>query len=83
MNSAKQYLGKVIRGVFNRGETFAVEGGIAFGPARDPKGSFYSHPKLAIYWYQPDSAVVTDEQGRASGLLKGLITKLGTLRLSA
>jgi len=83
MNVVKQYLVKLKRGVFHRGEALALEGGISFGPGRDPKGSFYSRPKLAIYWYRPDSAVLMDDHGKTEGLIKGLVKKLGGMRLSA
>jgi hypothetical protein len=83
MNSAKQYLVKIVRGVFHRGETFAVEGGISFGPGHDPKGSFYNSPKVAFYWYQPESDIEVEERAGSKGLLKGLVMKLGSLRLSA
>lgn len=83
MNAVKQYLTKLTRSVFNRGETFAVEGGISFGPGSDPKGTFYSSPKVAFYWYQPESVVFMDEPSKPKGLLKGLLVKLGSLRMSA
>lgn len=83
MNSVKKYLVKLTRGVFNRGEAFAVEGGISFGPGSDPKGTFYNSPKVAFYWYQPESMVNIDEPERSTGLLKSMLVKLGSLRLSA
>lgn len=83
MSTIRQYLARLKRGVFHRGETFALEGGISFGPGRDPKGSFYSRPKLAIYWYQPDSVVVDEDTTQPKGLLKGLILRIGGLKLSA
>jgi len=83
MNGVKQYLVKLARGVFHRGETFAVEGGISFGPGSDPKGSFYTKPRIAVYWYQPDSVTDIEDHGQPKGLLKGLVMKLGSLRLSA
>ena len=82
MSSMKQYLHRLKRGVFHRGETFALEGGIFFGPGSDPKGSFYS-PKLAIYWHQPNSAVPIEEPGRERGLLKSWLSKMGSKRKSA
>jgi len=83
MNIVKQYLMKLKRDVFHRGESLALEGGISFGPGRDPKGSFYSRPKLAIYWYQPDSAAVVDHPVKQKGLFHGLVKKLGGVRFSA
>lgn len=83
MNSVKQYLMRLKRGVLHRGEDFALEGGISFGPGTDPKGSFYDKPHLSIYWYQPDSATHLDKKVRSVGLVKGLIMKLGSLRMSA
>ena len=83
MKSVKSYLVGLKRSVFHRGETFALEGGISFGPGSgDPKGSFYS-PKLSFYWYQPESVVQMDERSDAKGLLKGLVMKLGGMRMSA
>jgi hypothetical protein len=82
MNSAKHYLVRLKRVVFQKDEGFAMEGGIFYGPGSDPKGSFYD-PKLAINWYQPDSIVPMEEPGRERGLLKNWLTKLGSLRKSA
>ena len=82
MNSVKHYLLKLKRNVFHRSETFALEGGIFFGPGSDPKGSFYS-PKLAIYWYQPDSVVLMEEPGREKGMVRNWLSKLGGMRKSA
>ena len=79
MNSLKHYVLKLKRSVFHKGEKFALEGGIFFGPGSDPKGSFYN-PKLAIYWYQPKSVVLTENHGRDRGRLKGWLSKLGKLR---
>ena len=83
MNSVKHYLVKLTREVFHRGENFAVEGGISFGPGRDPKGSFYTDPKVAFYWNQPESVVVLDEPSKPREMFKGLLVKLSSLRLSA
>ena len=83
MNSMKQYLVKLTRGIFHRGEALAVEGGISFGPGSDPKGTFYNSPKVAFYWYQPETVVDMDESERSTGMLKGLLMKLGSLRMSA
>ena len=83
MNSVKHYLAKLAREVFHRGDTFAVEGGISFGPGRDPKGSFYTSPKVSFYWYQPESAVDMDEPSKSDSLIRSLILKLGSMRLSA
>lgn len=80
MNRMRTYLHRLRRTVFHRGEALALEGGISFGPGSDPKGSFYGHPKLAIYWYQPPSITVTEESGKEAGLLKGWISKLGRIR---
>jgi hypothetical protein len=78
MKRVKHCLAKLTREVFHRGETFAIEGGISFGPGRDPKGSFYNSPKVAFYWYQPDSANVMDEQSKPDSLLKSLVLKIGS-----
>jgi hypothetical protein len=82
MNSMKHYLHRLKRDIFHRGEAFAVEGGIFYGPGSDPKGSFYS-PKLAIYWYQPNSVAFVEELGRDRGLLKSWLSKMGSMRKSA
>jgi len=79
MSSVKHYLLKLKRDVFHRGETFALEGGIFFGPGSDPKGSFYS-PKLSIYWYQPESDVLVEEPGREKGMVRNWLSKLGGMR---
>ena len=78
MNRVKHYLSKLTREVFHRGETFAIEGGISFGPGRDPKGSFYNSPKVAFYWYQPESVDVVNEPSKPDSLLKSLVLKLGS-----
>jgi len=83
MNSVKHYLLKLKRDVFHRGETFALEGGIFFGPGSDPKGSFYSSPKLAISWYQPESVVLVEETGREKGMVRNWLSKLMGMRKSA
>ena len=83
MNTMKHYLHRLRRSVFHRGETFALEGGISFGPGTDPKGSFYTSPKLDIYWYQPNGIVHTDDPVTEKGRLKGWLTRLGGLRKSA
>ena len=83
MNTVKEYLYKLRQAVFHRGETLALEGGISFGPGRDPKGSFYNHPKLGIYWYQPESAVLMDETEPERGHLKRMLTKLRHFRKTA
>lgn len=77
MSSFKHYLTRLKREVFHRRETFALEGGISFGPGRDPKGSFYGSPKLDIYWYQPNGIVLPEESSQEKGRLKGWLTKLG------
>ena len=82
MKKANHYLLKLKRGVFHRSETFALEGGIFFGPGSDPKGSFYS-PKLAIDWYQPESVVLMEEPGREKGMVRNWLSKLGGMRKSA
>ena len=79
MKSVKQYLQKLTRGIFHRGETFALEGGIYFGPASDPKGSFFSHPKLEIYWYQPGNAVSMDEPAKGKSFIAGWITRIANM----
>jgi len=83
MNSLKHYMSKIRRSVFHRGETFALEGGISFGPGSDPKGSFYSRPKLAIYWHQPNSVVLMEETSRGKGRVKGWLARLGKIRKTA
>lgn len=83
MNSVKKYLIRLKRGVLHRSENFALEGGISFGPGTDPKGTFYDNPHLSIYWYQPESAGGTRDKVRSIGLVKGLILKLGNLKMSA
>ena len=83
MKSVKSYLSGLKRSIFHRSETFALEGGISFGPGSgDPKGTFYN-PRLSFYWEQPDSVVQMDERPDAKGLLKGLVMKLGSMRMSA
>jgi len=76
MKSVKQYLQKLTRGIFHRGESFALEGGISFGPASDPKGSFYSKPKLEIYWYQPGNVAGMDEPAKGKSFITGWITRI-------
>lgn len=83
MHSVKDYFYRLRQAVFHRGETYALEGGIFFGPGRDPKGSFYDHPKLGIFWYQPETAAFLDEPGPESGRLKSMLKKLGGLRKTA
>jgi hypothetical protein len=83
MNSLKHYVHKLKRSVFHKNEEFALEGGIFFGPGSDPKGSFYSSPKLNIYWNQPNSVVFLDEVEDERGLLKSWFSKIGKLRRSA
>ena len=83
MSTVQSYLLRLKRSIFHKGEEFALDGGITFGPGSDPKGSFYNSPKLSIYWYQPESPVVIDEQVKAKGLINSLIFKLGSLRMTA
>ena len=83
MDTVQNYLLRLKRSIFHKGEEFALDGGIHFGPGSDPKGSFYSNPKLAIYWSHPESAVIMDEQVKAKGLINSMIFKLGSLRMSA
>ncbi len=82
MKRIKLHLYNLKRSLFNRSETFALEGGIFFGPGKDPKGTFYN-PKLGIYWYQPDSVITMDEPAGESGLIRNWLSKLGGLRKSA
>ena len=83
MNTVHNYLFRLKKSIFHKGEEFALDGGITFGPGSDPKGSFYSSPKLSIYWYQPESPAVIDEPVKAKGLISSMILKLGSLRMSA
>lgn len=83
MNRVRTYLNRLRTSVFHRGEAFALEGGIFFGPGSDPKGSFYSHPKLSIYWYQPGSVTAVDELERDEGLFKNWLSKLSRIKKSA
>ena len=83
MNGIKYYLQKVKQTVFHRGETFALEGGISFGPGSDPKGSFYDSPRLSILWYQPESVVLMEDNGRGKGRVRSWLSRLGGLRKSA
>jgi len=77
MYRVKTYLNRVRRSVFHRGERLALEGGIFFGPGTDPKGTFYGHPKLAIYWNQPASEAAVDGADEGRGLLNSWFSKLG------
>ena len=75
MGSIRQYFKKLKRGVFHRSEAFAAEGGIFFGPGRDPKGNFYS-PRLGIYWYEPDTMVPVKIARQDKGWLESWFDKL-------
>jgi len=83
MNTMKHYLLRIRRNVFHKSEAYALEGGITFGPGSDPKGSFNGSPKLAIYWYQPNSALPMEEAGLEKRSLRGLMSKMGMLRKTA
>ncbi len=80
MKSVKSYLVGLKRSVFHRGETFALEGGISFGPGSgDPKGNFYS-PRLSFYWEQPDSVQLAEDLDGEKRFLSGWFSKMGKLR---
>ena len=83
MSSLMVYVSKLKRGVFHRGETVALEGGASFGPRRDPKGSFYSSPRVTVYWNQPESVLFMEDSEFAGGRVRGWLSKLGSLRKSA
>lgn len=82
MKRIKLHLHNLKRSLFHRSETFALEGGIFFGPGKDPKGNFYN-PRLGIYWYQPDSVDAVGEPAEESGLFSNWLTKLRGMRRSA
>ena len=83
MNSVKNYLVGLKRSIFHRGETFALEGGISFGPGSgDPKGNFYN-PRLSFYWEQPDSVLLDEDSGEGKRLLSSWFSKMGKLRNTA
>ena len=83
MKSVKSYLVGLKRSIFHPSETFALEGGISFGPGSgDPKGSFYS-PQLSFYWEQPDSVLLAEDLDEENRLLRGWFSKMAKLRKTA
>jgi len=83
MKSVRSYVVGLKRSLFHRGESFALEGGISFGPGSgDPKGSFYS-PQMTFYWNQPDSVLWMEESSRKKWLISGWFSKMSKLRKTA
>ena len=83
MKNVRSYLSGLKKSIFHRGETFALEGGISFGPGSgDPKGNFYS-PQLSFYWEQPDSVLLAEDLDGEKGFLSGWLSKMGKLRKTA
>ena len=83
MSSMMYYVSKLKKGILHRGETAALEGGVSFGPGRDPKGSFYSSPRVTVYWNQPDSVLFMDDSRIETGRVRSWISKMSGLRRSA
>lgn len=79
MKGVKHYMQKLTRGIFHRTDAFALEGGISFGPGSDPKGSFYSRPRLEIYWNQPGDTADMQQPNSTKGLFTGWLTRLMNL----
>ena len=83
MSSLMVYVNKLKRGVLHRGEAAALDGGVSFGPGRDPKGSFYNSPRVTVYWNQPESVLFMEDLEPAGGRVRNWLSKLGGLRKTA